>query len=114
MGCACLKSGSAKETKSIFVLPHSSNENRNNNNPNQINQIQRVNNSNSDRNESIAVRESKIKNFNNLIIKGLRQQIRQSANEERRNQNLNQVRLHMNYNPDFNMPELGKEYLKVF
>jgi hypothetical protein len=32
----------------------------------------------------------------------------QNVNEEIRNNNLNQIRLNMNNNPDFNMPELGK------
>jgi hypothetical protein len=41
----------------------------------------------------------------------MRQQIRESINnneERERVINTNQVRLNMNYNPDFNMPELGK------
>jgi hypothetical protein len=88
MGCACLKSNSSKETKSIFVI-NNSNENRQNNE-----------NNNEQNRQSIFL-------FSYI---GNRQQIRNSANEERA-QNQNHVRLNMNYNPDFNMPELGKKII---
>ena len=87
MGCACLKSNPSKETKSIFVINNSSDNRQNNENNNAENR------------QSIY-----------FLILGNRQQIRNSANEERP-YNANQVRLNMHYNQDFNMPELGKKII---
>jgi hypothetical protein len=63
MGCACLKSGSSKEIKSIFVLGLPNSSNQNNNIHNQIN-----NNSNNENNNNQSNRESIIFSFKLLFF----------------------------------------------